>query len=184
MSTACTHHLPSRHWAARATALALVAGLAACAAPNTLPAASGVALLAAKSGSSVAGSVRFSQQGDKVKVVASVSGLAPNQAHGFHVHEKGDCSSPDGMSTGGHFNPMGHPHGPQGGPRHGGDMPSLQADAAGKAKATFMLDGVALLGGQGLMGKGVIVHAQPDDYATQPTGNAGARIACGVIVAG
>lgn len=171
-----------RGHAARAAALVLAASLAACASQSMPPSASGVATLAAKSGSNAAGTVRFSQQGNQVRVVASVSGLKPNQEHGFHVHEKGDCSSADGMSTGGHFNPMGHPHGPQGSQRHAGDMPSLKADASGRADATFVLDGVTLLGDKGLMGKGVIVHAQPDDYTTQPTGNAGARIACGVIL--
>ncbi len=166
-----------------AAVLVLVACLAACSTPDTMrPSASAVATLEAKSGSSVAGTVTFTQQGERVRVVASVSGLKPNQEHGFHVHEKGDCSSPDGMSTGGHFNPMGNPHGPQNMAHHGGDMPSLKADANGKADATFMIDGVLLTpGDKGLVGKGVIVHANPDDYMTQPTGNAGGRIACGVI---
>lgn len=162
--------------------LLLAAGLGACSS-MTSSGPRGVATLAAKSGSSVAGTVTFSQQGDKVRVVASVSGLKPGQGHGFHVHDKGDCSSPDGLSAGGHFNPMGHPHGPQGMPHHAGDMPALQADATGRAEATFLLEGVPLAAGEkGLMGKGVIVHADPDDYATQPTGNAGGRIACGVIM--
>ena len=169
---------------AAGTALLWVAVLGGCSTAPMSAAPRAVATLAAKSGSSVAGTVTFSQQGDKVRVVASVSGLNPGQEHGFHVHEKGDCSSADGMSTGGHFNPMGQPHGPQNRPHHGGDMPSLKADASGKAEATFMLDGVALKGGDmGLLGKGVIVHVNPDDYVTQPTGNAGGRIACGVITA-
>jgi len=133
-------------------------------------------------GSTAAGTVWFTQQGLRVNVRVQVSGLAPNQEHGFHVHEKGDCSSPDGMSTGGHFNPGGQPHGPQSAPHHGGDMPSLKADAAGNAQASFQIEGVSVATGiDGLLGRGVIVHAKPDDYATQPTGNSGARIACGVI---
>jgi Cu-Zn family superoxide dismutase len=88
------------------------------------------------------------------------------------------------MSAGGHFNPSGHPHGPQNAAHHGGDMPALKADAAGNAQASFQMDGVSIgTGVDGLLGKGVIVHAEPDDYTTQPTGNSGARIACGVIVA-
>jgi Cu-Zn family superoxide dismutase len=133
-------------------------------------------------GSTAAGTVWFTQQGLRVNVRVQVSGLAPNQEHGFHVHEKGDCSSPDGMSTGGHFNPGGQPHGPQSAPHHGGDMPSLKADAAGNAQASFQIEGVSVATGiDGLLGRGVIVHAKPDDYTTQPTGNSGARIACGVI---
>ena len=133
-------------------------------------------------GSTTAGTVWFTQQGLRVNVRVQVSGLAPNQEHGFHVHEKGDCSSPDGMSTGGHFNPGGQPHGPQSAPHHGGDMPSLKADAAGNAQASFQIEGVSVATGiDGLLGRGVIVHAKPDDYTTQPTGNSGARIACGVI---
>jgi superoxide dismutase, Cu-Zn family len=136
-------------------------------------------------GNTAAGTVTFEQQGDRVNVVAKVSGLKPNLEHGFHAHEKGDCSSGDGMSTGGHFNPNGKPHGPQSADHHAGDMPSLKADANGNAEARFQLTGVSIgSGAADLVGKGVIVHAQPDDYATQPTGNAGARIACGVIKAG
>ena len=135
-------------------------------------------------GSTAAGTVWFTQQGLRVNVRVQVSGLAPNQEHGFHVHEKGDCSSPDGMSTGGHFNPGGQPHGPQSAPHHGGDMPSLKADASGNAQASFQMQGVSVgTGIDGLLGRGVIVHAKPDDYTTQPTGNSGARIACGVIAA-
>jgi Cu-Zn family superoxide dismutase len=133
-------------------------------------------------GNTAAGTVSFTQQGLRVDVRVQVTGLAPNQEHGFHVHEKGDCSSPDGMSTGGHFNPGGQPHGPQSAPHHGGDMPSLKADASGNAQASFQMQGVSVgTGIDGLIGRGVIVHAKPDDYATQPTGNSGARIACGVI---
>ena len=118
----------------------------------------------------------------KVYVTAEVSGLAPNQEHGFHVHEKGDCSSGDGMSAGGHFNPDGKPHGPQNAPHHAGDMPSLKADAAGNAKASFVLDDVTVAAGpKSVVGRGLIVHKDPDDFKTQPTGNAGARLACAVI---
>jgi len=133
-------------------------------------------------GSTAAGTVWFTQQGLRVNVRVQVSGLAPNQEHGFHVHEKGDCSSPDGMSTGGHFNPGGQPHGPQSAPHHGGDMPSLKADAAGNAQASFQIEGVSVATGiDGLLEQGMIVHAKPDNYTTQPTGNSGARIACEVI---
>jgi len=141
-----------------------------------------VAKLEPTKGNTAAGTVTFTQHGDKVEVSAHVTGLKPGSTHGFHVHEKGDCSSGDGMSTGGHFNPFGKPHGPQSGEHHAGDMPSLVADAYGNATANFELSGVSVGSGQGdVVGKGLIVHANPDDFTTQPTGNAGGRIACGVI---
>ena len=164
----------------------LIASLAACSMPGPAPTSGprATAPLQAKSGSQVGGTILFSEQPGGVRVVARVTGLKPNQEHGFHVHEKGDCSAPDAMSAGGHFNPTGEPHGPQAMPHHGGDMPSLKADVAGNAEATFTIEGVTLAGAtDGVIGKAVIVHAQPDDYATQPTGNSGGRIACGVIAA-
>ena len=86
------------------------------------------------------------------------------------------------MSTGGHFNPAGKPHGAQGADHHAGDMPSLRADSYGNAIASFELSGVSVGGGAAdLVGKGLIVHRDPDDYKTQPTGNAGPRLACAVI---
>jgi superoxide dismutase, Cu-Zn family len=173
-----------------ATALSAItlALTAACSMPKSMsmsasPKADAVASLQPKSNSTVAGTVSFAAQGeDRVRVVARVSGLKPNQEHGFHVHEKGDCSSPDGNSAGGHFNPTAQLHGPQTAPHHGGDMPSLKADASGNADASFTIDGSVGKGGSAdLVGKAVIVHEKPDDYTTQPTGNTGGRIACGVI---
>jgi superoxide dismutase, Cu-Zn family len=144
---------------------------------------SAVSQLEARSGSSVAGTVKFKQHGDHVMATVEVSGLKPGQEHGFHVHDKGDCSGPDGMATGGHFNPTGKPHGPQSGDHHAGDMPGLKADANGRVSAQFHLTGVTLTDGPtSIVGRGVIVHKDPDDYKTQPTGNSGARIACGVVV--
>ena len=167
--------------------LAAGAALAGCMSQGgtvakTMPGA--VAQLKPTQGNTANGTVWFTQDGLRVDVRVQVSGLTPNQEHGFHVHEKGDCSAPDAMSAGGHFNPGGQPHGPQSGAHHGGDMPSLKADAAGNAQASFQITGVSLgTGIDGLIGRGVIVHAKPDDYTTQPTGNSGARIACGVIAA-
>ncbi|MFO1275586.1 MAG: superoxide dismutase family protein [Sphaerotilus natans] len=136
-------------------------------------------------GNAVSGMVMFHEHGDHVMVHAKVSGLKPGAEHGFHVHEKGDCSSGDGMGTGGHFNPTAKPHGPQDADHHAGDMPALKADASGNADIVFHLSGVTLKDGPtSLIGKGLIVHAGPDDYKTQPTGNSGARIACGVIAQG
>jgi Cu-Zn family superoxide dismutase len=134
-------------------------------------------------GNTTMGLVTFRQQGDLVMVDLKVEGLKPGQEHGFHIHEKGDCSSGDGMSTGGHFNPTGKPHGPQdSAEHHAGDLPALKADAQGRAEAKLQLSGIAIgAGATDIVGKGLIVHALPDDYKTQPTGNSGARIACGVI---
>ena len=137
-------------------------------------------------GNATAGTVTFVQRGDKVLVSADVRGLKPNQEHGFHVHEKGDCGSGDGMSTGGHFNPDGVTHG-QAQPAdtgHVGDMPNLKADAAGNAKASFEVRKMTVADGKfSIVGKGLIVHRDPDDYKSQPTGNAGPRLACSVIKA-
>lgn len=133
-------------------------------------------------GNTTSGNVVFVQKGNDIEVTATVAGLTPG-AHGFHIHEKGDCSAPDGMSAGGHFNPHGHPHGhPHQGPHHAGDMPMLESDAYGNARLSAVLPGLTLEGASGIVGKGVIVHAAPDDFKTQPTGNSGARMACGVIV--
>jgi Cu-Zn family superoxide dismutase len=99
------------------------------------------------------------------------------------VHEKGDCSSRDGMSTGGHFNPSNAPHGQHGkGTHHTGDLPSLVADASGVARFDFESSTLSVgSGANDVVGKGLIVHRDADDYRTQPTGNAGPRMACGVI---
>jgi Cu-Zn family superoxide dismutase len=140
------------------------------------------AVLEPTKGSTAGGRVDFVQKGDQVIVTAQVSGLSPG-GHGFHIHEKGDCSSGDGMSAGGHFNPTGMPHGsPSSSQHHGGDMPMLVADAYGNATLTAALDVVTIgSGSTSIVGRSVIVHKAPDDYTTQPTGNSGARVACGVI---
>jgi len=149
------------------------------------PGSAAFAELKPTTGSTTSGTVRFVQHGDAVMVTGRVAGLKPGQEHGFHVHEKGDCSSGDGMSAGGHFNPTNKPHGPQDSDHHVGDLPSLKADANGNAVVHFHLLGVTVgAGATDIVGRGLIVHAQPDDYKTQPTGNAGARIACAVIAKG
>jgi Cu-Zn family superoxide dismutase len=160
----------------------VAAALAGCAGMSPGAGPTATAKLEATRGNANTGTVTFSQQGDRVMVHARVEGLKPGQEHGFHVHEKGDCSSGDGMSTGGHFNPTGKPHGPQDADHHVGDLPALKADANGRADAQFHVTGVTIGSGVAdIVGKGLIVHAMPDDYRTQPTGNAGGRIACGVI---
>ncbi len=170
-------------------AVAVIASLAGCGGPHHTMQMQGsgpsaVAVLEPTRGNQAAGTVTFEQRGTEVLVVAHVTGLKPNQEHGFHVHEKGDCSSGDGTSAGAHFNPASKPHGPQHAEHHAGDMPALKADASGMADVRFVLSDVSIGSGSAdLIGRGVIVHANPDDYKTQPTGNAGARIACGAIKA-
>ena len=165
------------------TAVAAALALAGCAGMGMMGSGpSAVAKLEPTKGNTTSGTVEFHQRGSGVHVVATIRGLAPNQEHGFHVHEKGDCSSEDGMSAGGHYNPDNQPHGPQAGAHHAGDMPNLKADASGNAKAMFDLAGVSVAAGaKSLVGRGLIVHKDPDDYKTQPTGNAGARLACAVV---
>ena len=156
--------------------------LAACASgPGNGPRAT--AQLQPTTGNTASGTVSFVQKGDTVMVSGQIKGLKPNAEHGFHVHEKGDCSSGDGMSTGGHFNPDGKPHGNHSAvAHHAGDIPSLKADAAGVA--TFSFESKTFSVGAGVtdvIGRGLIVHRDPDDYTTQPTGNSGPRLACAVI---
>ena len=142
------------------------------------------ASLEATKGNTASGKVTFTQSGDKVRVTAQVAGLKPNSEHGFHVHEKGDCSSGDGMSAGGHFNPAAKPHGNvhAGGERHAGDLPNLKADSYGNATASFDVTGITVgTGSTDIVGRGLIVHRDPDDYRSQPVGNAGPRLACAVI---
>jgi Cu-Zn family superoxide dismutase len=165
--------------------LLIAASLAALAGCETMPGDGprASATLEPTKGNTTRGTATFTQIGDQVRVVAKVSGLKPGQEHGFHVHEAGDCSSGDGMSAKGHFNPYGARHGHYGTKaRHAGDMPNLKADASGNAELTADLDIVTVTpGNASIVGRGLIVHAQADDYKSQPVGNAGARIACAVI---
>jgi Cu-Zn family superoxide dismutase len=135
-------------------------------------------------GNKIAGKVVFRQSGDLVHVKVDLTGMAPNSTHGFHVHERGDCSAPDGMSAGGHFNPEGVAHGyythP---PHHAGDLPNLKADEKGEVHTTFDVSYLTVgSGGSDVAGRSVIVHRDPDDYKSQPAGNSGPRLACGVII--
>ena len=141
------------------------------------------AALQPTTGSKAFGEATFEEADGKVRVIVVAQGLKPGQDHGFHIHEAGDCSSGDGMSTKGHFNPHGKPHGnPSAGERHAGDLPALKAGKDGRAKVDVTLDIITVRAGPAsVIGRGLIIHADPDDYKTQPTGNTGARIACGVI---
>lgn len=161
-------------------AVSLVA-LGGCATSTPGPAAT--AELQARSGSAVSGRVNFFETPGGLRIEAQVAGLAPGE-HGFHVHEAGDCSAPDASSAKGHFNPAGKAHGHHASSeRHGGDMPNLLADAAGDARFSGEVAGLSLTGAGGVLGRSIVIHADPDDYKSQPAGNSGKRIACGVIVA-
>lgn len=139
-----------------------------------------IAVLHSSSGSQVTGTVTFTKTGDTVQVVADITGLTPGK-HGFHIHEFGDCSAADASSAGGHFNPMKKPHGaPDAAERHEGDMGNLEADATGKAHLELKDSMLKFSGEYSILGRGVIVHEKVDDWS-QPVGNAGGRLACGVI---
>jgi len=141
--------------------------------------------LAPTQGNRAQGTLAFISLGeDGVRITGTVTGLEPNSEHGFHVHEKGDCSAPDASSAGGHFNPTSQPHGnPDSPPHHAGDMHNITADAQGNAQVNVQLNGVTIStsGPNDILGKSVVVHAKADDYKSQPAGNSGGRIACGVI---
>nr|MBD3621032.1 superoxide dismutase family protein [Sunxiuqinia sp.] len=132
-------------------------------------------------GNDVTGTVTFSQSGAGVVVVADVEGLTPGK-HGFHIHQYGDCSSLDATSAGGHFNPDEKQHGaPAAEMRHVGDLGNLEADQNGRATYEQVDSSISLNGDHSIIGRAIIVHAGEDDLTSQPTGNAGARVACGVI---
>jgi len=142
-----------------------------------------IAVLQPTIGNDVKGTVHFKDLGDgKVEVTAKVEGLDPGSKHGFHVHEYGDITAPDGTATGGHFNPDGHDHAlPEKETRHAGDFGNLEVNEAGVADFKLVVDNITLTDGKNaVIGRGVIVHAKPDDGG-QPTGNAGPRVAQGVI---
>lgn len=143
--------------------------------------------LASASGSLVSGKLSLMAMGDGVHITGEVGGLAPNSTHGFHIHEKGDCSAADASSAGGHFNPGSEPHGrARNAQHHAGDNDNLVANGQGVARIDAHFAGVVLGGGAGndIVGKAVVVHGDPDDYTSQPSGNAGSRVACGVISGG
>lgn len=134
-------------------------------------------------GNKASGRVRFRATDDGVEVRIELAGLKPNSKHGFHIHEKGDCSAPDATSAGGHYAPNRNPHGlPPADKRHGGDMGNVAADDTGRVDLTETFRNFALTGDESVIGRAVILHAEPD-VGAQPTGAAGARIACGVIKA-
>lgn len=167
----------------RLTLPATLLTLAACASsPPSKPDA--IATLSPSSGSQVGGNVSFRNAAGGVFVEVIATGLTAG-AHGFHIHEVGDCSAPDATSAKGHFNPKVKSHGhPMEGDHHAGDMPNLVADASGEARLSVVIPGLSVGSGEGnILGRGIVIHADPDDYKSQPAGNSGKRIACGVIKA-
>jgi Cu-Zn family superoxide dismutase len=170
-----------------AGAAGVALAVAALAAPPEKPAAAAgapnhaVAVLQSAAGGKVSGTVHFRRKPDGVHVQGTLSGL-PEGAHGFHVHEFGDCSAPDFTSAGSHFNPTGMPHGARtDDKRHEGDLGNIEAGAGGTVMLDYTDTHLSFEGNRSILGRGVIVHEKADDFKTQPTGNAGARLACGVI---
>ncbi|HEY0156630.1 MAG TPA: superoxide dismutase family protein [Thermoanaerobaculia bacterium] len=154
--------------------------LAACASMATGPSA--VASLMSTSGSTATGTVTLQQLGDgSVEVTANLRAVPPG-VHGFHIHEKGDCGD-NGNAAGGHYNPLNTPHGaPNTDPHHAGDFGNVTADENGNVNHRFTTRSITVADGPATaVGHAIILHANPDDLTTQPTGNAGARIACGVV---
>jgi Cu-Zn family superoxide dismutase len=142
-----------------------------------------VAVVHPTNGNSAHGWMRFTQTAEGMHVTGEIQGLKPHARHAFHIHEFGDCTSGDGKSAGSHYNPEGHPHaGPDTTMRHAGDLGNLESDGSGVARYDRTLPDLTV-GGElnPVLGRSVIVHAGEDDFTTQPTGNAGDRIGCGVI---
>jgi Cu-Zn family superoxide dismutase len=158
---------------------AAAGGLGAVSAAQAAGTASAHAVLASASGSAVTGTVAVTATPGGVHLDVKAAGLAPG-VHGFHVHEVGDCSAPDASSAKGHFNPGAKPHG-----SHAGDLSDLTADATGSAHLSVDIPGLTLGDGPtSILGRAFVIHADPDDHKSQPAGNSGKRVACGVIKAG
>lgn len=173
----------ARKWVLAGLCVAL---LSACGGPKggkRFDDPSAIAVLEPTEGQTARGAVDFVRKGAAVVVTANLSGLPPNKTHGIHIHEIGDCTARDGSSAGEHFNPGNAQHGgSNGSPRHAGDLGNVTADERGQVSATFSVDGIAFgTGPDSIVGRGVIVHASADDLTSQPSGNSGARLACGVI---
>ena len=141
------------------------------------------AVLEPRSGSNVHGTVTFTQVGDLVRVSGTVTGHTKGPK-GFHIHEKGDCSAADAMSAGGHFNPLKSKHGgPYEPVKHAGDLGNLNFGADGVARFSYVVGDISVSSSNpdGIIGRAVVIHAAADDLKTDPTGNSGGRVACGVI---
>ena len=140
-----------------------------------------VCLLQPTAGNNVTGVITFTITDKGIKVVADLHGLIKGK-HGLHIHECGDCTSSDGLSAGGHFNPDNKSHGsPTDMMRHNGDLGNIEADDSGNAHLVYIDDMITFDGEHSIIGRSVIIHKGEDDLKTQPTGNSGARVSCGVI---
>ena len=191
--TACSGREKSPSSQSAAPAEATVNAPAANAAPVQAPApatpaaqTTASAKLVSAAGATASGNLELTSEGVAVRVRGEITGLAPGKEHGFHVHEKGECSPPDFASAGEHLNPTQDPHGgPKSASKHLGDLPNLKADANGHVTVDVSITGATLVDKDGgpnqILGKALVVHAMPDDYKTQPAGDSGGRIACGVI---
>jgi Cu-Zn family superoxide dismutase len=159
----------------------MAATLAGCATTPRDPTAQ--ATLESRSASAATGQVSLVEHAGTVRAHVEIHGLAPGSEHGFHIHDTGDCSAPDASSAAGHFNPGGTPHGRAGTkPHHAGDIPSVVADGNGNVKADLVVTGITLVPGPvSVVGRALVLHAKRDDFTSQPAGDAGPRIACGVI---
>jgi Cu-Zn family superoxide dismutase len=175
-----------------ATSAAAGAAAAASAAAGPPGPSARAVLEPAKETPGFSGRVVFTQlAGGQVRVVADVAGVAPPGNHGFHVHENGKCerdttgAGKDFTSAGGHFNPGGAAHAcPDAASRHAGDLGNIAIQADGTGHLDVTTSGLSLAGATAVVGRAVILHAAADDCATQPTGNAGGRLACGVVTSG
>jgi len=148
---------------------------------HKMPVTKAVCVLYPTQGNKVSGTITFTPSDKGVRVVVDIHGLTQGK-HGFHIHECGDCTAADGSSAGGHFNPMGASHGsPMDMSRHMGDMGNIEVDSKGDAHLDYYDTMISLSGEYSIIGRAIIVHKDEDDMKTQPTGNSGARIACGVI---
>lgn len=135
-----------------------------------------------KSGTDTQGTAKFTQTGKTVELDMNVYKLTPNGTHAAHIHEFGDCSATDASSAGGHWNPTSHQHGKWGmGEHHAGDLGNLKADSKGVARLVMKTDKWCIGCAEetkNIVGKSIVIHAKPDDFKTQPTGNAGGRVGC------
>jgi Cu-Zn family superoxide dismutase len=151
--------------------------------PGQLP-QSASAEMAPTRGNTANGALVVAADANGIRITGAIQGLPPNSELAFHVHEKGDCSAPDASSAGAHFNPTNENHGhPNSDPHHAGDMINLKASSEGVAQVDVSVRDLTLHQGRATdaLGKALVIHAKPDDYKSQPAGNSGDRIACGVI---
>ncbi len=162
-------------------ASASLLSLAGCAAAQPRGDGRARATLESRSASRVSGIVLFRETPAGTEVAYDLRGFPGAGEHGFHLHEKGDCSAPDGSSAGGHWNPGGHQHGDRHEQSHAGDLGNISADRQGRAQGSFVATKFSITGAPSIAGLSVIVHAQPDDLKSQPAGNSGPRVACGVV---